>query len=76
MPTRTFFIQKYCDRCRKELGENRRLVFSTGEVLCVDCSGNAEKGQKRKGKQDQDEKTHIHQKVELELLREEAEAKK
>lgn len=38
MPINTFFIQKYCDRCHRELGEKRVLSFFTREALCMNCS--------------------------------------
>jgi hypothetical protein len=38
MPIDTFFIQKCCDRCGRELTAERKMSFFTKETLCMDCS--------------------------------------
>lgn len=76
MPIATLFIQKYCDRCRRKLGEKRELSFSTGEVLCMDCSVNEEEGRKGTWRQDADTMVDAHQEIELEVIQEETKPKK
>jgi hypothetical protein len=37
VPRSTYFIQPFCDRCDKDLSEERAMSFFTGETICLDC---------------------------------------
>jgi len=37
VPSSTYFIQPFCDRCEKDLIEERAMSFFTGETICPDC---------------------------------------
>jgi len=54
MPIQTFFIQRYCDRCNRELGGRRSLSFFTSDVICADCSSEEEEIRKRIREEDGD----------------------
>lgn len=33
----TFFTQKYCDRCHKELTEGRTMSMYNEDCICMEC---------------------------------------
>jgi hypothetical protein len=37
VPKATYFIQRFCDRCDRELSEKRMMSFFTNETICLEC---------------------------------------